>query len=76
MKTVKILLLSIAALLAQTVLGHDAHYEITAPHQWTLKNGTTFRGRFYLAKGEKVMIETNESKVETILKSSLCKADQ
>ena len=76
MKTVKILLLSIAALLAQTVLGHDAHYEITAPHQWTLKNGTTFRGRFYLAKGEKVMIETNESKVETILMSSLCKADQ
>jgi len=76
MKTVKILLLSIAALFAQTVLGHDAHYEITAPHQWTLKNGTTFRGNFYLAKGEKVMIETDKGDVKTIVLSNLCESDQ
>ena len=76
MKTVKILLLSIAALFAQTVLGHDAHYEITAPHQWTLKNGTTFRGSFYLAKGEKVMIETDKGGVKTIVLSNLCESDQ
>jgi hypothetical protein len=76
MKIVKILLLSIAALFAQTLLGHDAHYEITAPHQWTLKNGTTFRGSFYLAKGEKVMIETDKGDVKTIVLSNLCESDQ
>lgn len=76
MKTVKIFLLAIAALFAPTVFGHDAHYEITAPHKWTLNNGTTFRGSFYLAKGEKVMIETDKWGVKTIVLSNLCESDQ
>jgi hypothetical protein len=76
MKIVKILLLSIAALFAQTLLGHDAHYEITAPHQWTLKNGVTFWGSFYLTKGEKVMIETDKGDVKTMVLSNLCESDQ
>lgn len=60
MKILKKILLSIAILLAQSLCGHDAHYEITAPHQWTLKNGNSFSGSFYLIKGENVMIETEQ----------------
>jgi hypothetical protein len=76
MKTVKILLLSIAALFAQTVLGHDAHYEITAPHKWTLNNGTHISGSFYLTNRESVLIETNVGQVKMIPISELCKSDQ
>jgi hypothetical protein len=76
MKTVKILLLSIAALLAQTVFGHDAHYEITAPHKWTLNNGTHISGSFYLTNRESVLIETNVGQVKMIPISELCKSDQ
>lgn len=76
MKTVKILLLAIAALLAQTVLGHDAHYEITAPHKWTLNNGTHISGSFYLTNRESVLIETNVGQVKMIPISELCKSDQ
>ena len=76
MKTLKYLLLSITLLLSQSILAHDAHYEITAPHNWTLIDGTQFQGSFYLTKGESVMIETNDGKVETISMSRLCKSDQ
>ena len=76
MKTLKYLLLSITLLLSQSILAHDAHYEITAQHNWTLIDGTQFQGSFYLTKGESVMIETNDGKVETISMSRLCKSDQ
>ena len=76
MKTVKILLLSIAALFAPTVFGHDAHYEITAPHKWTLNNGTHISGSFYLTNRESVLIETNVGQVKMIPISELCKSDQ
>ena len=75
MKMLKTLLLSFTILLAQSLCGHDAHYEITAPHQWTLKNGTTFRGSFYLTKGENVMIETEQG-VQTIQLSQLSTYDK
>lgn len=76
MKTVKIFLLAIAALFAPTVFGHDAHYEITAPHKWTLNNGTHISGSFYLTNRESVLIETNVGQVKMIPISELCKSDQ
>lgn len=76
MKTVKIFLLAIAALFAPRVFGHDAHYEITAPHKWTLNNGTHISGSFYLTNRESVLIETNVGQVKMIPISELCKSDQ
>ena len=75
MKTLKYLLLSITLLLSQSILAHDAHYEITAPHNWTLIDGTQFQGSFYLTKGESVMIETEQG-VKTIPLSHLSESDQ
>jgi hypothetical protein len=75
MKMFKTLLLSFAILLAQSLCGHDAHYEIMAPHQWTLKNGNSFSGSYYLAKCENVMIET-EKGVKTIPMSQFSESDQ
>ncbi|MSP09833.1 MAG: YHYH protein [Flavobacteriaceae bacterium] len=75
MKIFKTIILMIVVLSVQTLIGHDAHYEIKTPHQWTLKNGTAFSGNFYLAKGKNVMLETAHG-IKTIVQSELCESDQ
>ena len=76
MKTVKCLFLLVILLFSNPVWGHDAHYEVTASHQWTLIDGKQITGSFYLSKDETVMIETNDGKVVTIPLARLSKSDQ
>ena len=76
MKTVKCLFLFVILLFSNPVWGHDAHYEVTASHQWTLIDGKQITGSIYLSKDETVMIETNEGKVVSIPLSRFSKSDQ
>ena len=76
MKIGKFLFLIVVLLFSHHAWSHDAHYEVSASHQWTLIDGKQITGSFYLSKDETVMIETNDGKVVSIPLSRLSKSDQ